>query len=205
LKELEREYSKLCSNFGKKISKLPDARGEYRKDLDAGSRELIESIRAVLKDMDYELKKSSEMNTKYGPAVDRMKSAFEEQQADFKRASARQQNPNEPKTERQKLLEGHAIHDSIEDTTVNIQKDLAESEQIGINVNTRLVEQREQLVHARDHLDDTESSLVRSKKVLKQMGRRVLTDKCTQGVIVIVELGIIGLIVWAKWGRSLHT
>jgi SNARE protein len=99
-------------------------------------------------------------------------------------------------------LQANAVHNEIADTTKGIQRDLDETEHIGIGVNSRLLQQREQIERTQGNLDDTEDSLARSKKILSRMGRRVLTDKCIQYLIILIELGIIAMIVWLKWFRK---
>eukprot|EP00475_Leptophrys_vorax_P008508 TRINITY_DN1550_c0_g1_i3.p4 TRINITY_DN1550_c0_g1~~TRINITY_DN1550_c0_g1_i3.p4 ORF type:complete len:154 (+),score=49.18 TRINITY_DN1550_c0_g1_i3:670-1131(+) len=129
--------------------------------------------------------------------VEKMKSEADKYKIDFE--AARQPFRSDGENERQRLLRANQVHDEMKDTTLAIQRDLDETEHIGVGVNSRLLQQREQIQRTQQGLDDTEDSLARSKKILKRMGRRVLTDKCIQYLIILVELGIIALIVWIKW------
>ena len=41
-----------------------------------------------------------------------------------------------------------------------------------------------------------------ARKTLVRMARRVITDKIIQAVIILLELAIIGFIVWFKFNRD---
>jgi len=71
-----------------------------------------------------------------------------------------------------------------------------------MNVGTRLKQQREQLINTREKLDESEETLSRTRRLLNLMGRRVITDKLTQGLIILIELAIIAIIVWVKYFRK---
>eukprot|EP00475_Leptophrys_vorax_P037217 TRINITY_DN6388_c0_g1_i1.p1 TRINITY_DN6388_c0_g1~~TRINITY_DN6388_c0_g1_i1.p1 ORF type:complete len:134 (-),score=44.51 TRINITY_DN6388_c0_g1_i1:75-476(-) len=133
-----------------------------------------------------------------------MKSDLEIQQRDLESAKLPRSEQPAAGGARNKLLEANAIHNEIEDTTRNIQVTIEEAENTGNAANRQLVIQREQLQGVQNNLDETEDSLARSKKILSRMARRVITDKITQGAIIVVELGIVALIVWLKWFKNRH-
>jgi hypothetical protein len=99
-------------------------------------------------------------------------------------------------------LELHEHHVQIDETTSKTKQVLAETEDIGMNVGTRLKQQREQLINTREKLDESEETLSRTRRLLNLMGRRVITDKLTQGLIILIELAIIAIIVWVKYFRK---
>jgi hypothetical protein len=51
-------------------------------------------------------------------------------------------------------------------------------------------------------LAETDDTVNKAASTLRSMGRRVLTDKLVQGVIVVLELGICGLIVYFRYYRD---
>ena len=72
------------------------------------------------------------------------------------------------------------------------------NEQVTLN----LQRQRGQLENARDDLAETDETVGKAGRTLRSMGRRVLTDKLVQGVIVLLELGIIGVIIYFKYYKE---
>ena len=51
-------------------------------------------------------------------------------------------------------------------------------------------------------LIETDSSLETAKTTLRAMGRRVITDKLIQGIIIFLELGIVAMIVYLKYYKK---
>lgn len=136
---------------------------------------------------------------KYKNVLDRMKTELDNHARDYENAAKPSASSA---SSRSKLVEAHQVHKDIADTTYYIQQDLAETEQIGNNVNSRLAQQREQIEYTQKNLEETEDSLVRSRKALIKIGRRVMTDKCVQAAIILVELLIIGLLVYFKFFKK---
>jgi vesicle transport through interaction with t-SNAREs protein 1 len=183
-------------------------RGEI-KDLVTRVEGSIRALKATIRDMEVELRSGDpQLQNKYDNVLARMKAELSQQDTEAqRRIKAASNTPSATATgggggNRDKLLQAHQVHQQIDETTGYIKRDLEETEKIGIAVNSRLANQREQLESVRDNLEETEDSLARSKKVLNRMGRRVLTDKCTQFLIIVVEIAIIGIIVWAKYFKD---
>lgn len=73
-----------------------------------------------------------------------------------------------------------------------------EAEQIGANVLSDLRRQREQLTHAARTLRDTDQDLDTSNRILREMLRRMRTNKViTIGVIALLVLAIL-LVLYVK-------
>ncbi|ESO99579.1 hypothetical protein LOTGIDRAFT_141904 [Lottia gigantea] len=102
-------------------------------------------------------------------------------------------------SQRSKLLQGHQSLQRTSDSIARSQQISEETDQIGVEIIGELGEQRETLVRTRDRLHETDGNLVRSRKILKGMARRVMTNKMILIVIILVELGIVGGLVYWKF------
>ncbi|GAB6020518.1 Vesicle transport through interaction with t-SNAREs 1B [Chamberlinius hualienensis] len=72
-----------------------------------------------------------------------------------------------------------------------------ETEQIGHEIISEMGEQRETLLRARDHLEGTDANITQSRKILKSMYLKVMTNKLILAVIIIMELAIlVGVVYW---------
>ncbi len=61
------------------------------------------------------------------------------------------------------------------------------------------MEQREQMLKAREDLRETDDVLARTKKTLGRMKRKLMTNKLIQFVIIVIELLILGLVIYFKY------
>ncbi|XP_028677064.1 vesicle transport through interaction with t-SNAREs homolog 1B [Erpetoichthys calabaricus] len=113
---------------------------------------------------------------------------------------------NEQRTELQSqralLLQGT---DSLNRATESIERShriAAETDQVGTDIIEELGEQKEQLYRTKDRLVNTGENLSRSRKILRSMSRRIMTNKLLLSFIIIMELGILGAVVYLKFFRN---
>lgn len=98
---------------------------------------------------------------------------------------------------RSKLLQGHQSLQRTSDSIARSHQIAAETDQIGTDIIDELGEQRETLIRTRERLIETDANLGKSRKILKSMARRVMTNKLILAVIILMELGILaGLVYW---------
>ncbi|XP_037652471.1 vesicle transport through interaction with t-SNAREs homolog 1B [Sebastes umbrosus] len=116
-------------------------------------------------------------------------------------SSQNQQSTNQ-QSQRALLLQGT---DSLNNATMSIERSqriAAETDQIGTDIIEELGEQREQLDRTRNRLANTGENLSRSRKILRAMSRRLMTNKLLLGVIILMELAILGAVVYLKFFRK---
>ncbi|EOA99243.1 Vesicle transport through interaction with t-SNAREs-like protein 1B [Anas platyrhynchos] len=100
------------------------------------------------------------------------------------------------------LLQGT---DSLNRASQSIERShriAAETDQIGTDIIEELGEQREQLERTKSRLVNTSENLSKSRKILRSMSRRVATNKLLLSIIIILELAILGGVVYYKFFRS---
>lgn len=103
---------------------------------------------------------------------------------------------------RGKLLQMNETIDRTTETVYRTQQIAAETDQVGIAVVDELGTQREALIRTKERLVDTDVNLTRSRKILRSMYRRVMTNKLILVVIIILELGILVGVVWYRFFRK---
>lgn len=115
--------------------------------------------------------------------------------------SSQNEHSTHLQSQRTLLLQGN---DSLNNATESIERSqriAAETDQIGTDIIEELGEQREQLDRTRNRLVHTGENLSKSRKVLRAMSRRLMTNKLLLAVIIIMELAILGAVIYLKFFR----
>ena len=90
----------------------------------------------------------------------------------------------------------------LEKTSQSIQRSTQvanESEEIGEAIMNDLGVQRETLERARTMLGETDAELTRSRRIIKRLSRSTIYNKMVLICIIIVQLLIIGALIYWKW------
>jgi methyl-accepting chemotaxis protein len=78
----------------------------------------------------------------------------------------------------------------------NIARTVEDAKEIGIITNQKLADQTDVIVKIDDDLNQIETTLERTAKVIKRIARRLLTDKCIWALVLMLVVGIIMLILF---------
>ncbi|XP_068951014.1 vesicle transport through interaction with t-SNAREs homolog 1B isoform X2 [Petaurus breviceps papuanus] len=100
------------------------------------------------------------------------------------------------------LLQGT---DSLNQATQSIERShriATETDQIGSEIIEELGDQRDQLERTKSRLVNTNENLSRSRKILRSMSRKVATNKLLLSTIILLELVILGGLVYYKFFRK---
>ncbi|XP_034015499.1 vesicle transport through interaction with t-SNAREs homolog 1B [Thalassophryne amazonica] len=117
-------------------------------------------------------------------------------------SSAENQQRTHLQSQRALLLQGTESLNSASQSIERSQRIAAETEQIGTDIIEELGEQREQLDRSRNRLVNTGENLSRSRKILRAMSRRLMTNKLLLAIIILMELAILGGVVYIKFFRK---
>uniref|UniRef100_A0A3Q3WBD1 t-SNARE coiled-coil homology domain-containing protein n=1 Tax=Mola mola TaxID=94237 RepID=A0A3Q3WBD1_MOLML len=109
--------------------------------------------------------------------------------------------PTHLQSQRALLLQGTESLNNASQSIERSQRIASETEKIGTEVIEELGEQREQLDRARNRLVNTGENLSRSRKILRSISRRLVTNKLLLAVIILMELAILGAVVYLKFFR----
>ncbi|XP_064809180.1 vesicle transport through interaction with t-SNAREs homolog 1B-like [Oncorhynchus masou masou] len=116
--------------------------------------------------------------------------------------SSQNEHSTQLQSQRALLIQGHEHLNNASQSIERSQRIAAETDQIGVDIIEELGEQREQLDRTRDRLVNTGENLSRSRKILRAMSRRLMTNKLLLSVIMLMELGILGAVVYLKFFRK---
>ncbi|XP_076683470.1 vesicle transport through interaction with t-SNAREs homolog 1B-like isoform X2 [Andrena cerasifolii] len=103
---------------------------------------------------------------------------------------------------RRTLLEGNAVLARSVQSVARSQIAAAENEQIGTEVISELGGQRERLLQAKRRLSQTDEELNKARRILNIMRRGVLMNKFVLILIILLEVAILGIIVYLKFFHS---
>uniref|UniRef100_A0A8C7EY45 t-SNARE coiled-coil homology domain-containing protein n=1 Tax=Neovison vison TaxID=452646 RepID=A0A8C7EY45_NEOVI len=106
---------------------------------------------------------------------------------------------NQLQSQRALLLQGT---DSLNWATQSIERShqiATETDQIGSEIIEELGEQCEQLERMKNRLVNTSKNLSKSRKILRSMSRKVTTNKLLLSIVIILELAILGGLVYYKF------
>lgn len=104
--------------------------------------------------------------------------------------------------QRSLLLQGHESLNRTTDSIARTHRIAAETDGIGHNIVEELGGQREQLERTKDRLINTGENLSKSRKILRSMSRKIVTNKLLLSIIIILELAILGGVVYFKFFRK---
>ena len=97
------------------------------------------------------------------------------------------------------LIESRSAIERANQSVVKSQAIAIETEQIGAEVISELGEQRETLLRAKNRLVHTNEELNKAKRIIRTMKRKVLTNKIVLILIILLEITILGLVVFIKY------
>ncbi|XP_068437136.1 vesicle transport through interaction with t-SNAREs homolog 1B [Clinocottus analis] len=115
--------------------------------------------------------------------------------------SSQNHQSTQQQSQRALLLQGTDSLTNASQSIERSQRIAAETDQIGTDIIEELGGQREQLDRTRNRLVDTGENLSRSRKILRAMSRRLVTNKLLLGVIILMELAILGAVIYLKFFR----
>jgi len=109
------------------------------------------------------------------------------------------QNYNHNDILRNKMAEGLASLERGSQSVARSERVAAETDEVGIQIIGDLDDQRETLIRTKEKLKETDSDLSRSRRILNNMAIKVATNKLLLVVIIILELAIIGAVVYLRF------
>uniref|UniRef100_A0A8C6QAM1 t-SNARE coiled-coil homology domain-containing protein n=1 Tax=Nannospalax galili TaxID=1026970 RepID=A0A8C6QAM1_NANGA len=109
---------------------------------------------------------------------------------------------NRLQSQRTLLLQGT---ESLNRATQSIERShriATETDQIGSEIIEELGEQQEQLKSTKSRLVNTNENLSKSRKILRSMSRKVITNKLLLFILILLELAILVGLVYYKFFRG---
>uniref|UniRef100_A0A3P9NVW7 Vesicle transport through interaction with t-SNAREs 1B n=1 Tax=Poecilia reticulata TaxID=8081 RepID=A0A3P9NVW7_POERE len=158
------------------------------------SSEEFEKLHEMYKSLYDELKLIPERAlTSHGEERKRLVRTFDERQGEADEVTHLQ-------SQRALLLQGTEYLNNASQSIERSQRVAAETDQIGTDIIEELGEQREQLDRTRDRLMNTGENL--SRITPHQRHSFLMTNKLLLAVIILMELGILGAVIYLKFFRK---
>lgn len=104
---------------------------------------------------------------------------------------------------RQKLMSGMQSLTRTSESIARSQQVASETDAIGTDIIEDLSRQRDVLDRTKGRLIDTDANLSKSRRIMRTMARRVMTDKMILIVIILVEVGaLVGVVYWKFFSKK---
>lgn len=208
---LDDDFTSILDSLRERIErKIPNYTGEERKTAVRHAERNMEEANIILQEMEEEAKVApmsyrtqmlSQLRN-YRRDIDQLSRALKRGTASGFGGSESygfERNDRVEASQRARLMEGTQILNRTTDSIARSHQISAETDQIGVDTIDELGRQREVLERTRDRLVDTDTNLSRSRKILKTMAMRVMTNKMILIVVILIELAILGIVIWWKF------
>eukprot|EP00386_Alphamonas_edax_P016160 GDKI01049369.1.p1 GENE.GDKI01049369.1~~GDKI01049369.1.p1 ORF type:complete len:255 (+),score=71.97 GDKI01049369.1:147-911(+) len=110
-------------------------------------------------------------------------------------------------TAEQMIMEGDRVQDATQAALDRIQRNVIETEGVGVEIVNKMEVQTEQMARVHEAMLDIEDNLTRARKTLHQIAVNAVSDRCIQvlcGLIAIFILVMIGLAIAGVDGGKLN-
>ena len=186
LRNIERTFEDADVELSQMFDEAQSAPGTYKTNMISRSR----GYKARLDKLRKEYKKvtSASYSASYGATSNRN---------DLIGVAKQQENQNN--VLQNKMAQGLASLDRGTQSLARSELIAAETDEIGVQIIGDLDDQRETLLRTKDKLDETREDLSRSQKVLNAISLKLGTNKLLLVVIIILELAVIGGIVYIRF------
>ncbi|KAL8583834.1 hypothetical protein ACOMHN_040303 [Nucella lapillus] len=207
---LEDDLSSILDDIKSKERKISGISGEERKNAARQIERKMEEANLIMQEMEQEAKVAPiSFRTQMISKIRHYRAEVEQSQRNLKREGASgsrgadnyafDREDRLDSSNRVKLMQGHQSLQRTSESIARSHQIAAETDQIGVEIIDELGTQRETLLRTKDKLTETDSNLGRSRKILKTMARRMMTNKLILAVIILVELAILGGLVYWKF------
>lgn len=209
--QFEDEFKAITESLSRKITAMTnekDARALEKIGLEADNdiddaKNSVSNIEREMRQWPYDQKTRAQtrirvLNAEFEEKIKQVSGMMSRSEAGGAPEGLSKADKKRWKEERRRLL---GANQSIDNSSISLQRTaqtLAETQAQGAATSATLLEQRELLVRARETVRETDSYLSKSRRVLRRMSRRVVTNKLIQALIVILEIGIVFLILYFK-------
>lgn len=210
---MSREIDQYTRRYASLQSSIQSALVDYARSPSAEKKALLEgdfndcdsvllSIERELRSLGYQEKEAESIK------VSSFKSSLAQLKSQFEGASSGSRRPEpvlsksqrkQQDDQRQRLLASNEANMDAASSLGNTMRLIDETTETGISTAAQLQAQREQMLKSKQDLSDADDILDRTKKTLGRMRRKLMTNKLIQFVIILVELFILGLVIYFKY------
>jgi len=210
----EEDFVELRTSVENKIKNIPNLDGSRRQtEIQQGESD-IQELEQLLKSMNLSARNIGSnqglisKTRDYENEVTKLKSALRKATMQIKAISdrdslfvggIRDEHLSSSMDQRERLL---SATERLERSNTDLRQTIATAEEtvgIGVEVLGNLEAQKQTMVGIREKLGRVNESLGRAKRIMRTMGRRVVTNKLIMAVIILVLLLAVVLVVYIKF------
>ncbi|PRP77000.1 hypothetical protein PROFUN_14689 [Planoprotostelium fungivorum] len=209
--DYEQEFVRKSKLVRERLNALPNLSGERRKTAITDTQKVFNDAKRALSQMEEEGSKNTKDKRRKVKLLEGYRGEFGRLQRDMEMASLSESSRQRDQygyddgagDSRQRLLQADNTLDESKGRLTDIHRISEETNNLGADTLTTMGRQKNQLTRARDNLGHIEENISRSRRILRAINRRVVTNNIVLTLIAVVLLAIILLIVFIKWGRGL--
>ncbi|XP_041468119.1 vesicle transport through interaction with t-SNAREs homolog 1B-like [Lytechinus variegatus] len=214
---IEDDYRTLCDTVKYKLeARIPNSSGEERKKLVREVLRETEDLLLMVTGLENEARPApGSFRTQLMGKVRSYRREVERLQRDAQRFSGQASGRDEllsgglysaksdfeahQDTQKNRVIGGIESLNRASQSLDRTQRIAAETDEIGVGILDELDGQKEQLIRTRERVEDIDDGLSKSRRILNSMARRVITNKLILSGIILVELAILGVVIWWKF------
>ena len=203
----KQEYTANSEELQSLISVIPTISKSQRSEYQRQGEDCLRSIEAAISDLTQALRHNRSSDSvhkaQYRQQLNVFKQQLKSQRGNFKAALQRQSMSSYSSAqteERQGPLRGNEIVDSTQSALDRSKQILAETQDIATDTADKVNQQGLQLESVLDNVNEINETSDRARRIAMGMARRMMTDRIIQTVIVVVELGVVGGLLYWKFG-----
>jgi len=206
VENIDREVKRLLKEIEDQIQRIESGLAEERATQQVTRK--IDHCKSRIKTMEIELQTVEERDTarKFKPVIREHRQRLKECQTalQWSQAGAADDATNNKSgynadevlnDENAAIGYGRRLQDETHDAADRAIRDLAETQETAVNTATMLHDQTEQIANIDRNLAEIDDEIDRATRVLKRMGRRVMTDKYIWCLIFMIFAAIIAIVV----------
>merc|ERR1719361_2982432 len=199
-----RQFQNNSEELQSIIRVIPTINQSQRDDYQQQGTDCLRNIERAITDLTQALRhnRSSTRKNQYRQQLNMYKQQLKSLQTEYQPAMQKQRYNSYStfeKEERKKLLQGHEIMDSAQSALDRGRQIVAETEEIATDTSGRVQDQGQRLENVLADVHEINDTSARARRVMYGMARRMMTDRIIQFVIVFLELGIIGGLLYWKF------
>jgi len=211
--DYDKDLLQLFDRVKKRTSNLSSLSGEQKIAEQEEIKEIFKEAEELIQYLKIEVKKPSSSASERQGRLRERESELENWKKTLKKVSAGFGSVGD----RENLLSGNKLegisafdqrtrllHDTekLDEGTETIRgarRVAEEAVQIGIGVLGSLDEQNERMRRSKDRVGALNDNLKKARKLLQDMWKTALTNKCLIILLILIILVVIGIVVWVKW------
>ena len=203
---LDEDVQVLFDSLSRKLTtKLAQCHGEEKKQTAAQIERGIDEAKQYIFDMEAEARsapgqfRTQMMSTVRSHNDTANKLAMQLKSSMKSDTAGASQNPGVDEVFKRTVIQGTQALERTSQSIYRSTQVALETEEIGTSVIEELGTQRESLTRARERLVDTDMELGRSRRILNSMYRVAITNKLILIIVILLELAILGGLVYYKF------